>query len=101
MTRLTRRTYVADRDRYWAMIETHRKHGELAAWAHDFVSIHEDAAGCFSLISPLLLIDSRRDSRRPHFERKQFSDFKAAKAYALRLVSRLARHFDRVHVVRC
>tara|TARA_R110000803_G_scaffold32357_6_gene71394 strand:- start:2867 stop:3202 length:336 start_codon:yes stop_codon:yes gene_type:complete len=108
MTMKTRRQpYNASQAAYWARLDAHRDlEGKYPAWAFDFISVHQRRPdGDFCLVGPLSLqqvsADRWRLSKRCRFESLRFDTRKAAKEYARRVVSMVAKIGQAVHVVNC
>lgn len=90
MTKPKPGSFVASNTRYNQRIDKLRdEQGKLTVdWSTDFVSLHANHFGGFSLLAPLKAVYACNGSR-PLWEGYTFYDYEDAKTYAIRLASRL------------
>ena len=78
---------------YWDDIERNRP---FPPWAFDFVGVHhQDLTGGYALSAPILLVDPKT-SRRPAWEREQYT----TKGEAIKRARNIARRHG-IHVLDC
>jgi hypothetical protein len=99
------RSYYANKEAYWELMESKRTQDGLPKGCFDFISIHTsywDDSNVYTFMSPICLTDTRgRDTIRPDWEDDKYTGKQNAVKAARKLAAWYAKQGKQVHVVFC